>query len=222
MKRHMATKKTVLLGAGGHARVVWDTLKLISAREDIEVVAVLDDNPELWGKAFMGLTIRGPIESVAQTDVDAAIVAIGDNRARARIFDLVRSSGIQFISAVHPSAVLAEGVRIGKGTVAFANVVVNIGANIGEDVILNTACSVDHDCIIGSHVHLAPRVGLAGGVRVGEGTLMGIGSVAVPYVKIGEWAVIGAGSVAIEDIPDRAIASGIPARVMRVKDQNAV
>ncbi len=97
----------------------------------------------------------------------------------------------------------------------FANVVINIGAHIGNNVILNTACTVDHDCVIGAHAHIAPGVHLAGGVTVGEGTLMGIASAAIPGVSIGRWVTVGAGSVVIDNIPDGVTVTGLPARILK-------
>jgi acetyltransferase EpsM len=210
-------KQIVLFGAGGHARVVWDTLRLMSHRDDLQVTAVLDDDPKLWGQAFMGIKIAGPLTSADQIKLDAAIVAIGDNRARYAAYGMCRSIGIPLMNVIHPSAVIGDSVTLGTGIVAFANVVVNIGTHIGDNVILNTACTIDHDCEIGAHAHIAPGVHLAGGVRVGEGALMGIGATAIPGVSIGRWVTIGAGSVVLENMPDQVTAAGSPARIIKPK-----
>ena len=208
-------KRIVLIGAGGHARVVWDTLELIRERDDLQVVAVLDDDPALWGKSFATLTIDGPIQKIERVRADAALIAIGDNRARRDVYARVETLGVPFVNALHPRAMIARDVQIGAGVVAFANVVVNTGSRIGDNVILNTACSVDHDCVIGVHAHIAPGVHLAGTVTIGEGTLLGIGSIAIPNVTIGEWVTVGAGSVVTQDIPSRVAVVGAPARVIR-------
>lgn len=208
-------KRIVLLGAGGHARVVWDTLSRIREREGLHVVAVLDDNPDLWGRSLMGIEIKGPLQRVEQTKADAALVAIGDNRARHAAALVCQSAGIPLINAIHPSATIGDSVELGKGVVAFANVVINIGTRIGDNVILNTACTVDHDCIIGANVHIAPGVHLAGGVTIGEGTLMGIASIAIPGVLIGKWVTVGAGSVVVDNIPDHVTVAGLPARILK-------
>jgi sugar O-acyltransferase (sialic acid O-acetyltransferase NeuD family) len=208
-------KQIVLIGAGGHARVVWDTIELIRERSDWQVIAVLDDNPALWGKSFAMLTIDGPIQKIERMPADAALLAIGDNRARRDVYAQIQSSGIPFVNAIHPCTVIARDAQLGTGVVAFANVVVNPGSRIGDNVILNTACSVDHDCVIGAHAHIAPGVRLAGTVSVGEGTLMGIGSIAIPNVTIGEWVTVGAGSVVTQDMPARVTAVGVPARIIQ-------
>ena len=207
-------KRIVLIGAGGHARVVWDTLELIAAHDGVQVIAILDDDPSLWGKHFAGLTIDGPIQKIERVPADAALIAIGRNHARRDVYQYVREKAIPLINAIHPRAVIARDVQLGAGIVAFANVVVNSGSRVGDNVILNTACAVDHDCIIGAHAHIAPGVHLAGGVRVGEGTLVGVGAATIPNVAIGEWAMVGAGSVVTQDIPARVTVVGVPARVI--------
>lgn len=215
-------KRIALLGAGGHAKVVWNTLQLIVPREDLVVEAVLDDDPQLWGRSFMGILIRGPLQAVEQIKVDAVVIAIGSNLARCRASKLIESVGLPLKSVIHPSAVIAREARLGQGVVAFANVVVNSDSEIGANVILNTACTVDHDCSIGAHSHLAPGVHVAGGVSVGEGVLLGIGAIAIPGVAIGPWATIGAGSVVTGDIPEQVTAAGVPARILHGKDSNGV
>ena len=93
-------------------------------------------------------------------------------------------------------------------------VVINARATIGKQVILNTGCSIDHDCFLEDFVHISPGVALAGNVRVGEGTHIGIGAVVIPGVKIGKWCTIGAGTVVLKDVPDGAMVVGNPGRMI--------
>jgi len=205
-------KRIALLGAGGHAKVVWDTLLCMS--EPIQVVAVLDDNPELWGKPFGELFVDGPVQKLESLAVDAAIVTIGKNVARRTVYGRAKSMGVPLFRAIHPSAVIARGVQLGEGVVIFAHVTVNTGTIIDDDVILNTACSVDHGCELGAHVHIAPGANLCGGVYVGETTLVGVGVVVIPGVHIGANATIGGGAAVIDNLPDGVTAVGVPARIL--------
>lgn len=122
-----------------------------------------------------------------------AIVAVGDNSNRKSEVERLEKNH-RFWTAIHPRAIVPHGC-ISEGSVVMANVVVQPGARVGRHVILNTACTVDHDCVIEDYAHIAPGVHLCGGVHVGEGALVGVGSCAVPGAKIPAWSLVKAGSV---------------------------
>jgi sugar O-acyltransferase (sialic acid O-acetyltransferase NeuD family) len=208
--------RVLVLGAGGHAQVVADILlRAYDAGSNCQPIGFLDDDPALMGTVIMGLPVLGTIAQLDEFDHDAVIVAIGDNRIRARIFKSVRARSKLVVNAIHPAAVLAPDVRLGAGVMICAGVVVNTGTVIGDNVILNTGCTVDHHNHIGSHAHVAPGVHLGGNVHVGEGILLSIGTIVIPGRSIGDWAVVGVGSVVTKDIPAYATAVGMPARVIR-------
>ena len=136
---------------------------------------------------------------------DDPIVAIGDNRTRRKVVnDLVSSGWWTNGAAVHPSAIIAEQVPIGVGTVIMAGVIVQAGAKIGQHVILNTGCTVDHHCVIGDYAHIAPGAHLCGGVEVGEGALIGVGVGIEPNVKIPAWSVVKREKYIVESVSDHA------------------
>lgn len=198
------TCEVAVFGAGGHAKVVIATLMAAGFR----VRAAYDDTPEEWGRQLLGVPIeprkqlhqhRGPV-----------VLAVGENDARRR---LARELACEWISVVHPRALVAPEARIGQGTVVFAGAVIQPGASVGDHVIVNTSASIDHDCEIGSFAHLGPGCHLAGNVVVGEGALLGVGTCARPRVRIGRWSTIGAGAAVVTDIPDARIAVGVPARI---------
>lgn len=208
--------RTIILGAGGHAQVVADILlRAHVAGGGFVPVGFLDDNPALEGTTILGLPVLGAINRLGQSDHDAVIAAIGDNRTRAQVFaDILRRQG-HVAQAIHPAAVIAPDVQLGRGVTVCAGVVVNTGTVIGDDVILNTGCTVDHHNRIGAHSHIAPGVHLGGEVTVGVGTLVGIGAVVSRGCSVGEWTTVGAGAAVIEDIPPHVTAVGVPARVIK-------
>jgi len=199
-----------IIGAGGHAKVVIDTLRISG---DFDVLGVLDDDPMRFGIEVLGVPVVGEasLESIDRLNIQQAIIAVGSNRARAAVAGRL-ADRVSWATAIHPTAHLAPGVRIGEGTVVFAGAIVQPSSVIGHHVILNTACSVDHDGSIGDFVHIAPGVRLAGNVQVGAGVLLGIGCCVIPERTIGAWATIGAGSVVVDDVPPDVTAKGIPAK----------
>lgn len=205
----------LIFGCGGHGKVVADTAIAAGFR----VLGFADDDPETRATKTLGFdTIAIGLDETTRACVDAKaelVLAIGDNRTRARVFVEARARGLRMATVVHPSAVLAPSVELGAGSVVFARATVNPDARIGENVIVNTAVSIDHDNVIGAHAHLSPGAVLGGTVSVGEGAHVGIGACVRNNTAIGAWTVIGAGAAVVRDIPDGVVAYGVPARVVR-------
>jgi len=207
-------EKILIYGASGHAKVVID---IIEKQGIFTVEFLVDDDPVLKGKNFFGYRIiGGKADLLATTDAPGkGIVAIGSNVARRKVSAWLVEQGIERITAVHPSAQISRGVKIGNGTVIMAGVSINADTVIGDDVIVNTRASVDHDCCIADYVHLAPGSTLCGAVSVGTGTLVAAGATVIPNLTIGENVIVGAGAVVIRDVPDSVVVVGNPAKVNR-------
>ncbi|MGL4576486.1 MAG: acetyltransferase [Burkholderiaceae bacterium] len=212
----MKRSKLLIVGAGGHAKVVIDAVRAGSSHE---VVAVLDDDAEKTGSSLSGVPIVGTTSDAVRFtnkyDTNEVCVAIGCCNTRARIAKFVQSQGCELISVVHPSAVIASGVHIKAGTVVLAGAVVNVDTSISSLVIINTGATVDHDCQIAEGAHIAPGVSLCGNVTIGAQTLIGVGACVAPGLTIGNNCVIGAGAVVIDSLPDRVVAIGTPAKILR-------
>ena len=204
---HLMSESAVVIGAGGHAKVVLVTLEAAG----VEVTGVFDDDPGLWGREILGCFVKGPVKEAAAA-CRFGVLAIGSNRERAR---LANEIPLEWLTAVHPAARIDSSVELGPGTVVFAGATLQPGTVVGAHAIVNTGALVDHDCRVGSYPHVAPRVALSGGVSLGAGVLMGVGSCAIPGVSVGDWAVVGAGAAVVTDIESDATAVGVPAKVVR-------
>jgi sugar O-acyltransferase (sialic acid O-acetyltransferase NeuD family) len=210
------TRRVLIIGAGGHGQVIADILlNMQKAGQPVTPIGFLDDSPEQHSLLRLGLPVFGSISDLPNIAHDAAVIGIGDNRTRKQVFDRLRAAGTRLISALHPAAIIAHEVRIGDGTVACAGAILNTGADIGENVILNTGCTVDHHCRIADHVHIAPGVHLGGYVTIAEGGLVGIGATVMPYRHVGAWSQVGAGALVHRNIDERTTVVGVPARVLR-------
>lgn len=205
--------RLLVLGAGGHGRVVADAA--LESGPGVQLVGFLDDDPRRQGTLVLDHPVLGSIADVANVPHDAVIAAIGDNAVRARLFRTLRARGERMLAIVHPRATISRSATIGAGSLVVAGAVINAGARISENVIINTGATVDHDCVVEDHAHVAPGVHLCGGCTVGANALVGVGTVVVPGGTIGRGSIVGAGSVVTSPIPTGVVAFGNPARVVR-------
>lgn len=204
--------KLVVLGGGGHAKVVIETLRDAGAYEIVGFVDGLGAGEQLLGVARLG--DDGIVADLVARGVSHVLPAVGGNAVRVRLAALARRHGLQLASAISPFAYVSRSATLGEGVLIVAGAVINAAVTIGDCVIVNTNASVDHDGSIANGAHIAPRSALAGGVSVGEQTLVGIGSTVLPRVTIGANAIVGAGSCVVSDIPSGAKAYGVPARII--------
>lgn len=196
----------VVLGAGGHAKVVISTLH----GAGFEVAAVFDDDAAKHGSEIMGVEIVGSIMEADSLGYQRGVIAVGENATRKSISERVES--LEWLTVVHPKAYVDLSVHLGEGTVVFAGAMLQADTVVGRYTIINTGATVDHDCVIGDFVHVAPGSHLAGEVEVGEGAFLGLASGVIPGIRVGAWSTVGAGGMVVDDIPARATVIGVPAR----------
>jgi sugar O-acyltransferase (sialic acid O-acetyltransferase NeuD family) len=215
-RRPTSGRRTLIIGAGGHGRVVLDILLQCSA----QVVGFLDNNVAIHGRRVDGIPVLGPIDALgplaAAHEADGVIVAIGDNGVRRGLARWIEAVGVPLVSAVHPSATLARNAQLGANVVVAAGVVICAHCQVGDSAILNTGCIVDHQTMIGEGGHICPGVRIAGRVKVEPGAFIGIGATIIPKITIGCESIVGAGAVVIEDVPPMATVVGVPARPVKL------
>lgn len=191
-----------LFGASGHGKVIAD----IAAANDIKIKAFIDQ--DITKNECYGF----PVFNNLPEDKEKLVISIGNNLTRKKISEQIKNL---IGTLIHPKSIVSDSVNIEEGTVVMGGVVINADTTIGKHCIINTNASVDHDCIIEDFVHISPNSALAGGVKVGEGSQIGIGASVIQGIKIGKWCVIGAGAVIIADIPDYSVVVGNPGRIIK-------
>ena len=195
----------LLYGASGHAKVIIDCLD----SQNISVTGIFDD--DLNKKDLLGHKVLGAYNPDYLPEKQI-IISIGENDIRKKISSRVQH---KYAVAQHISATVSENVLIGKGSVIFHKSILQSSVKLGKHVIINTAASVDHDCIIENFVHISPNSTICGNVKIGEGTHIGAAAIIVPNITIGKWCKIGAGAVIIKDIPDYSVVVGNPGRIIK-------
>ena len=186
---------------------------------DFDVVGFVDSNRAVIGRRIDGIEVLGTPENLPEIrrklGVDCAVVAIGDNGVRRAFADRLSALGFDLINAIHPSANLAPNVTWGTNIVVAAGALVCAHGQIGDSVILNTGCIVDHESLIGTATHICPGARLAGRVTVESGAFVGIGATIIQSVRVGYESIVGAGAVVTADVPPMSTVVGVPARVIK-------
>lgn len=212
----MANTNIILIGGGGHAKVMLDA----ALCDGVEIHGFVDDDPDApitkvnrcpaCVGSFDDVTKQGGLSSAC-----SAILSVGDLELRRRLIELF--GDVEFaMPIVHPSAVVAKSAIVAIGAFVGPGAVVNADAKICGHAIVNSGAIVEHDARVGINAHVGPRAVLGGGVVVGDDTLIGIGATVLPWVKIGSRCIVGGGAVVVEDVEDGATVVGVPARVVGV------
>lgn len=203
------SKKVVIIGAGGHAKVIAD---IIEKSKDI-LLGFLDDNVEKGKKVICNYSVLGQIgECFRLKEEDESIefiIGIGNNKRRKEIS---KKYELKYYTAIHPSAQIGLNVNIAEGTAIMANACINSSTQVGKHCIINSGAIIEHDNIIENYVHISPNVSLGGTVKIGENTHVGIGAVVKNNITICENSKIGAGAVVVKNIEEDGTYVGVPAK----------
>lgn len=204
----MPTETIHLVGSGGHALVVLDSLLALGV--PLEAVGVHDQHPDRIGKLACGRFVEALDE--AELAGRKVHICIGDNAARARLTAQLLEAGCVIHSIIDPRAIVSPSAQLGAGSFVAPGAIIAAAATLGRGAIVNHGAIVDHECVLDEFVHIAPGATLAGKVAVGRLTLVGAGANVLPGVSVGAGTIIGAGAVVIDRAADGAVYVGVPAR----------
>lgn len=204
------SKQVVIIGAGGHAKVIAD----IIVKSGDRVYGFLDDNLEIGTTIANNeqFKIIGKIEKINKLKENTNlefVIAIGDNTVRKNIAE---NYNVKYYTAIHPSSIIALDVSIEEGTVVMANAVINTSAKIGRHCIVNTGVIIEHDNIIENYVHVSPNATLCGTVKIGECTHIGANATVKNNTEICNKCIIGAGALVIKNIKESGTYVGVPVK----------
>lgn len=202
----MNKKRLMIIGAGGHGRVVSD----IASKCGYTDICFLDDAGE-----SNPLVVDKVSNFKKYIDNAEFFVAIGNSRVREKLFCELLGCGAKIAILIHPNAVVAENVEIGYGTAVMAGAVINPNTRIGNGAIINTCSSVDHDCEVADFCHVSVGAHLCGTVRIDKHTWIGAGATVINNISICSGCMIGAGAAVVKDIKDDGVYVGVPAKFFK-------
>jgi UDP-perosamine 4-acetyltransferase len=211
----------IIIGAGGHARVLIEILRRLGK----SIHAAVDKNSELHGRTIDGVSIVGGDESVlAYKPADVVLINAQGNvpgkgssglQRRRIVFETFREKGYRFMGVISPDAVVASTAVCDETCQVITGAIIQPGAVIGMNALINTGARIDHDCSIGAHSHIAPGTTLCGNVQVGPESHVGAAAVVIPGISIGAGAIVGAGSVVVADVAPGQCVMGSPAHAQQ-------
>ena len=204
----------ILLGGGGHAKVLID---LINASGQFEISGILDTQLEV-GTKVLNIPVIGDddlLSGLYNKGIKNVCIAVGsvkDTTRRRMLFDKVKQIGFLVPYLLHPQAIIvSRNVHFSEGVQIMAGVTVQTGSLFKENTIINTGAIIEHDCSIGSHVHICSGVVISGGCTVGDGTFIGAGATVMQGINIGKCVTVAAGAVVVKDVPESSMVKGVPA-----------
>jgi len=206
----------VLIGAGGHAKVIVSILRKLD-RFDILGYTALENRGDLMGVPFLGLD--GDLAELANQHKNlTAVLAVGQvglGNFRFSLWEKLRALSISFPSIVSPNAVVNEAVSLGESAVVMDGAIINSGASIGRGAIVNTNSTVEHDVTLGDWVHVASGATISGGVTIGRFSMIGAGATVIEGKTVGSGCLIGAGATVTRDLSEPGVYVGCPARLIK-------
>ncbi|UFJ40049.1 acetyltransferase [Brevibacillus humidisoli] len=202
----------IVIGGGGHAKVLIDSLQA-------QLIPILGftDISDKQGKTVLDVPFLGSDDQIyryspSEVELVNGIGSVVDASSRRQVFEAFKQRGYRFAAVIHPSAIVSRYAQLGEGVQVMAGAIIQPGTVIGANTILNTKASLDHDCHIGQHVHVAPGATLCGQVRVEDHAHVGAGATVLQGVTIGQASIVGAGAVVTQSVPQGITVVGVPAR----------
>ena len=214
------SKKLLIVGAGGHAKSVLD---ILLENNKYEWIGVIDNDygTKKYVAPFADIEIVGNdamLTEFFEKGITNIFVAIGSNAIRKKLYNISKTIGFEAVSIISSHATISKYAKIGKGVCIMPGAVINVATTIGDHCIINTNCTIDHDCTIQECVHIAPGVAISGCVTIGRNSFIGTGARVIDRVTIGANTTIGSGAAVINHIPSHVLAVGVPAKVIKNKE----
>mgnify|MGYP006166774041 FL=1 len=211
-------EEILIIGAGGFGReVLWTINDCNEIKKKYLVLGFIDDDKSLHGDLIDGFSVLGGlnwIEKNYQKSI-SCVIAIGDSLKKKEMVNQLKKIDPTYATIIHPTVISSKSITIGEGTIIQAGTIMTINIVIGKHVHLNIDSTVGHDTVIEDYVTINPGVHINGKTTIGSSTYVGTGVVMKQEIKIGFESIIGAGAVLLENVPEKSVYAGVPAKLKR-------
>ena len=208
-------KKVIIIGAGDHGRGALEIFKTSNQnRFEYDVVGFIDDDPSKLKKKIDEVPVLGPVSGLRkQHNGDLSyILAISQCGVKSRIIKDLGSLSLNFINAIHPTAIIGSDVQMGSGNIIAAGAIIAYNTVFETHITINLNTTVGHDCLINEYVTIAPGANIGGRVRLGKGCDIGPNCTICKGATVGDWSCLGPSTVVLKEIPPKKTYFGNPAR----------
>lgn len=213
-------KSVVVVGAGGFGREVIEIFKdQNKKKKKWNILGFIDDNKKLHGKTINNYLVLGGLDWFNRHNDVGCVCAIGEPEIKKKIVEKLQKMDVNFYKAIHPSVIMSKFIELGEDVIICAGTILTVDIKIGNHVIINLNSTIGHDTNIEDYCSLMPTVKINGNNHLHKGVYVGTGATFIHQVSIGAWSTIGAGAVVVRDIPKNVIALGIPAKVIKNKNE---
>jgi len=211
-------EKIIIIGAGGFGReVLWTINDCNKIEENYSVIGFIDNDKSLHGQIIDGSPVLGGLDWFDNNYEKSisCIIAVGNSLQKKKIEKQIEKINPSYTKIIHPTVIYSQSVTIGDGTIIQAGTILTVNIKIGKHVHLNIDSTVGHDSIIGDYVTINPGVHINGNTTIGNATYVGSGAVMKQGIKIGSESIIGAGAVLLENVPNKSLYAGVPAKLKK-------
>jgi sugar O-acyltransferase (sialic acid O-acetyltransferase NeuD family) len=213
VKRVRSMEAIVVIGGGGHAKVV---VSILRKQKRYRILGYSDpqDRGVMAGVPYLGSDheLIGIAAGPEGLNAVLAVGQVGLGERRFALWTQLQSLNLIFPPIISPHAVVNEEVTIAEGAVVMDGTVINSGASVGRGAIANSNCTIEHDVVLREWVHVAPGATISGGAHVGRFSMVGAGATVIEGVKIADGCMVGAGAVVVDDLIEPGVYVGTPAR----------
>lgn len=202
----MQNKPVVLIGAGGHAKVLMSLLR----QQGINIIAIISPLPPQASGLFQGIdhySHDSDISRFSAQDVELinGVGALPNQTARRRVFEHFTSLGFRFRSVIANSAIVTDDCQLAQGVQILPGAIVNVDTVLGDNVLINSGAIIEHDCQLQAHTVVSPGAILCGGVRCGTNAYIGAGATIIQGIQLGENTLAAAGSTVVHNLLDNQV-----------------